>query len=85
MIYENLETRWIEAWNDLYEIVGDRWQVNCLLPDGTIIDIEDCLGWLQESAYLDFHLKVEEGWVIGKRGVIVKRSMDSSLLEAECD
>lgn len=67
------EERWIEAWNDLFDIVGKRWQVSCLLPDGSITDIETCKSWLQESAYEGYCLKVEEGWVKGKRGVVVSR------------
>ncbi|MBD2596693.1 hypothetical protein H6G74_20495 [Nostoc spongiaeforme FACHB-130] len=68
-----LEERWIKAWNDLFDIVGEIYQVNCLLPDGSVVDIETCKGWLQESAYQDYCLKVEEGWVRGKRGVVVFR------------
>jgi hypothetical protein len=36
-----IEERWIEAWNDLFDIEGDnQWKVNCLLPDGAIVDFE---------------------------------------------
>jgi hypothetical protein len=65
--------RWVEAWNDLFAIVGERWQVNCLLPDGSVVDIDTCQGWLQNSAYQGYYLRVEEGWVNGKRGVVVLR------------
>jgi hypothetical protein len=68
-----LEERWIEAWNALFDIVRERWQVNCLLPDGSVVDIETCKGWLQESAYQGYCLKVEEGWINGKRGVVTLR------------
>jgi hypothetical protein len=61
-----LEERWIDAWNDLYDIVGKRWNVNCLLPDGSVVDVETCKGWLQDSAYQDYYLKVEEGWIMEK-------------------
>lgn len=68
-----IEERWVEAWNDLFDVVGERWQVECLLPDGWIVDIETCKGWLQESAYQGCCLRVEEGWVRGKRGIMVSR------------
>ncbi len=68
-----IEERWIEAWNDLFDIVGERWQVNCLLPDGLIVNIEACKSWLQESAYQGYCLRVKEGWVKGKHGIVVSR------------
>ena len=73
-----IEERWIDAWNDLFDIVGERWQVNCLLPDGSVVDIDTCKGWLQESAYQDYCLKVEAGWVKGERGVVVSRFFEGS-------
>ncbi len=68
-----IEERWVEAWNDLFDIVGERWQVNCLLPDGSNVDIETCKSWLQESAYQGYCLRVKEGWVKGKQGIVVSR------------
>jgi hypothetical protein len=75
-----LEERWIEAWNDLFDIIGERWQVSCLLPDGSVVDTETCQGWLQESACQDYCLKVEEGWVNGKRGVVALRFREGESL-----
>jgi hypothetical protein len=75
-----LEERWIEAWNDLFDLVGERWQVSCLLPDGSVVDTETCKGWLQESAYQDYYLKVEEGWVRGKLGIVVFRYKEGESL-----
>jgi hypothetical protein len=68
-----IEERWIDAWNDLYDIVGVERQVNCLLPDGSVVDLETCQGWLQDSAYQGYCLKVEAGWVLGRQGVWVSR------------
>jgi hypothetical protein len=73
-----IEERWIEAWNDLFDIVGKRWQVSCLLPDGSVVDIETCKGWLQDSVYQDYYLKIEEGWVKGERGVVVSRFKEAN-------
>ena len=68
-----LEERWADAWNDLADIVGTRWDVRCVLPDGTVVSVEECRGWLQDSAYEEWSIEVKEGWVLGKRGVIVSR------------
>ena len=68
-----LEMHWIGAWSDLAEIVGARWDVPCLLPDGTVVSVEACKGWLQDSAYEGWSVKAEQGWVLGKRGVLVSR------------
>jgi hypothetical protein len=68
-----LEERWIDAWNKLFDIVGERRQFDCLLPDGSIADLETCKGWLQDSAYQGYLLKVEAAWVKGKQGVVVSR------------
>jgi hypothetical protein len=54
------EMRWVDAWNDLFDIVGTRWQVDCLLPDGSIVDLDTCQGWLQDSAYDDYRLTLQE-------------------------
>jgi hypothetical protein len=73
-----LEGRWIAAWNDLADIVGDRWDVRCLLPDGAVVSVEDCKGWLQSSAYDDWKVGVKEGWVLGKQGVVASRWRDET-------
>ncbi|MBD2073443.1 hypothetical protein H6F86_05990 [Phormidium sp. FACHB-592] len=71
-----IEQRWIEAWNDLYELAGDRYDVKCLLPDGRVVDLEECKGWLQDAVYEGWRLKVEVGWVRGRRGIIASQWRD---------
>ena len=68
-----LEMRWIDAWNDLYDRLEGRSNAPCLLPDGQIVDVEACKGWLQESAYQDYYIKVEAGYVAGKKGIHASR------------
>lgn len=70
---DDIELRWIEAWNDVYEIVGEQWNVQCQLPDGQIVDPETCRGWLQEMVYAGWSVKVERGWVLGKEGIIASQ------------
>lgn len=68
-----LEMRWIEAWSDLYELSEPQKNVKCLLPDGQVVDMEECKGWLQDSAYQGWHVKVEAGWVVGKLHIVASR------------
>jgi hypothetical protein len=73
-----IEMRWIDVWNDLYDLIskyhgGVKHGVNCLLPDGRVVNIEECELWLQDSAYDRYYIKVEHGWVLGKPGIIASR------------
>ena len=68
--------RWVDAWNELYEIIGTRFDADCLLPDGSVVSVEECQGWLQEPIYAGYELKVKEGQVLGKSGVVVSRWKD---------
>lgn len=72
-----IEMRWVDAWNALYEIVEQRRDVLCQLPDGVAVDVEACKGWLQESVYEGYLVQVEVGWVGHRKGVIVSRSRSS--------
>lgn len=69
-----IEMRWVDAWNELYDIVGIRCDVLCQLPDWSVVDIEGCKGWLQQSVYEGFEVQVKAGWVGHKKGVVVSRS-----------
>jgi hypothetical protein len=68
-----METRWIDAWSDLYELIGQRSNVLCKLPDGQVVDVEACKHWLQNSAYEGWEVKVELGSVAQSSGVIASR------------
>jgi hypothetical protein len=72
----DIEMRWVEAWSDLYELLKQRSDVKCLLPDGRVVDIEECKGWLQDSAYQGWHVKVEAGWVLDKQGIVASCWLD---------
>ena len=45
----DIEMRWIDAWNDVYHIIGPSCVGPCQLPDWSIVSVEECLEWLQES------------------------------------
>ena len=67
------EQLWTDAWSDLYELTGGVYGVNHLLPDGRVVDLEKCKGWLQDSVYAGWSVRVECGWVLGKPGVVASR------------
>jgi hypothetical protein len=43
------------------------------LPDGWTVGLEQCKGWLQDSVYGGWFVRVEHGWVKGKPGIVVSR------------
>ncbi len=67
------ELEWIEAWNDLDELIGEEWNLIFLQPDWTEMDLEDCKGWLQDSAYQGYHIGVKQVWYKGKLAIQVYR------------
>lgn len=69
-----IEMRWVEAWGDAYEIAGVSRNAPCLLPDGSIITFDQCLGWLQDSVYEGYLVQVAAGWVGHLRGIVVTRA-----------
>jgi hypothetical protein len=69
----DIEMRWVEAWNDLSDIVADRLDAPCQLPDGSVVTPEECRGWLQDSVYAGYHVRVKAGWVGHRHGVVVER------------
>jgi hypothetical protein len=75
----DLEQRWIDAWNDLYDIVGSRTDVRCMLPDGTVVDVEGCKNWLQEQAYDGWEIAVQELKFDGRLEVAASRSRPDSV------
>lgn len=66
----DIEMRWVQAWSDLYEIIGPSHEVRCLLPDGQLVDVESCKGWLQDRVYQGWLVRLEEGERGGERIVV---------------
>jgi hypothetical protein len=69
----DVEMRWIAAWDALCGILGDRRDAPCQLPDWSVINVQECLAWLQDSVYEGFLVRVESGWVGHLRGVVAHR------------
>jgi hypothetical protein len=61
-----IEMRWIDAWNDLYDITGNSPIFPCMLDDYTVIDVDTLKGWLQDSVYDGWLIKVEAKMIHGK-------------------
>jgi hypothetical protein len=53
------EEIWIDAWSELYEIAKIYPHAEYQLPDESV-SFEDCLHWLQDSAYAGYGLKIEK-------------------------
>jgi len=64
---------WANAWNDLFDLTKGRWNVRCMLPDYSVISVDDCQGWLQDSAYSGFRVAVRAGFVLGRPGILATR------------
>jgi len=71
---DETEMVWVDAWNDLLDLVGDRRDVACLLPDHTVVTVEQCKGWLQDSAYSGYSLTLTETYYEGRKAISANRS-----------
>jgi hypothetical protein len=71
--HADIEMLWVNAWSDLYDVVGVHRGVPCQLPDGSVVDVEECKGWLQNSVYEGYRVHVQAGWVGHWQGVVVSR------------
>lgn len=69
----DIEMRWVNAWNELYDVIGRREDMPCLLPDGLEISFDQCKGWLQVSVYEGYRVEVGQGWLRGRPAVVVSR------------
>ena len=69
-----IEMIWVNAWSDLHELVGDRHNVDCILPDSTVVTVSDCKSWLQDSAYAGYSLTLAETLHEGRKAVAANRT-----------
>ena len=70
----DIEMIWVDAWNDMYNMIGSRKNVIFLQPDFSEVSLDDCQGWLQDSAYDGYKLGMKEVWYKGKKAIQVSRS-----------
>ena len=73
MNHAEIQMLWVDAWNDLYDIIGTREDFPCVLPDDSCVTAEACRGWLHRSVYDGFTVKVTRGWHQGRPAVVVSR------------
>jgi hypothetical protein len=69
----DVEMLWVDAWNDLYDIIAGREDYPCVLPDYSRVSPEECRGWLQQSVYDGVAVTVSKGWYKGRPAVVVAR------------
>lgn len=65
---EEIETLWVQAWDELLGLSRGQPGFLCLLPDGSMVDVEAGLGWLQEAVYQGRSVSVEPMHLRGKPG-----------------
>ena len=70
----DIEMRWVNGWDELFELTKGRHGIACLLPDSAVVTIQECQHWLQESVYAGYFVHVELGWIQGRRGIIASRN-----------
>lgn len=68
MAHEDVEARWVQAWDELLTLSKGYRGFVCLLPDGSMVDVEAGLGWLQEQVYRAHWVRVESAFVRGRPG-----------------
>jgi hypothetical protein len=68
------EMRWVDAWEVLLAISEGRSDYPCVLPDGRVVDAEECKAWLQTTAYEGFVPHIERGWDRGRPAAVAKRT-----------
>jgi len=73
MRFEDTTMLWVDAWNDVYDIIDGRKDYPCVLPDWSRVDVDACLGWLQDSVCHGFDVTVKRGWWKGHPAVVVDR------------
>lgn len=68
---EKQEQKWIDAWNELYDLIQDNNEIKLLLPDWSVVSLDDMQGWLQESAYQNETFRFEWIWYKGQKALQV--------------
>jgi hypothetical protein len=71
----DIEALWVDAWDTLLAMSKGRHGFRCMLPDGSVVDVDACLGWLQESVYSGYRVSVQNTWLFGTPGALVSRSL----------
>ena len=72
-----IEMMWIDMWEQLYAIVGTHNDYPCVLPDYSVVDVDGCTGWLQDTIYKGANPHIAKGWWKGHPAVIVSCSEET--------
>jgi hypothetical protein len=71
---EEVETLWVEAWDALLSLSKNTHDFVCMLPDGSVVGVEEGLGWLQQSVYEGYFVSVAPKHLFGRPGALLSRS-----------
>jgi hypothetical protein len=70
---------WVDAWAELFAILGKRTDFPCVLPDYREAAVEECKGWLQYETYKGAVPHVTKGWWKGRPAAIASSTLDSEM------
>lgn len=77
--YRLFSLHWMDAWDELYRIIGNRKNVRCRLPDSSVVDVNRCKRWIQESVYRGYSVQLKEELIDRRPGILVSRSIGNRL------
>jgi hypothetical protein len=65
------EQIWIDAWNDLYDLLKDKDNIKLLLPDWSEVSLDEMQGWIQQTAYENKLVRFDRVWYKGQKALQV--------------
>ncbi len=75
MTLSNLEQEeiWIEAWNDLYDLIEKHPEGYILIPEYRQVSVEEAKGWVQDTAYSSQRICFSIDYYKGKKSIFIKK------------
>ncbi len=65
------EMVWVDAWNDLYELIGKFPEGCILLPEFQEATKEEAKGWIQDSVYKGNRIEFKVDYFKGKESIYI--------------
>ncbi|WLQ17363.1 hypothetical protein O5O45_15730 [Hahella aquimaris] len=65
------EQLWIDAWNDLDDLLAQNQFSFILLPDYVEANLEQAQGWIQSHVYADYKIHFEIAFYKGKKPIFI--------------
>lgn len=67
------ETIWINAWNEIHELVLRLPDSYILLPEFQEVTCEDAKSWIQDRAYESYKIKFSIDFYKGKKSIFINK------------